>query len=111
MPTLDTTRRGAPALQRSTQVHLVGAVGKRPGLGLRGRSSITAAALIVRNLASKLAYYLELALDSGVQPREIAEIITALAFYGGWPNAISALPVAKDVFEKRPQQRDSASLD
>ena len=42
-----------------------------------------------------------LALDHGVKPGEAAEVITHLAFYVGWPNAMSALPVAKEVFEKR----------
>ena len=41
--------------------------------------------------------------NDGVQPREISEVIAHLAFYAGWPNAFSALPVAKDVFEKRPR--------
>jgi 4-carboxymuconolactone decarboxylase len=104
MPTLYTTKRGAPALQRSPQDPLVADVGKRSGRGLRGRSS-TAAAQIVRYLTSAQPYYLELARDNGVQPREIAEIIMPLACYGGRPYAFSALPVAQDVFEKRPRQR------
>ena len=48
-----------------------------------------------------MPYYLTLALDNGVKPREISEIITHLAFYSGWPNAMSAVAVAKDVFAQR----------
>jgi 4-carboxymuconolactone decarboxylase len=48
-----------------------------------------------------MPYYLNLALDNGVEPREISEIITHLAFYSGWPNAVSAVAVAKDVFAQR----------
>jgi 4-carboxymuconolactone decarboxylase len=42
-------------------------------------------------------------MDNGLKRDEIAETITHLAFYAGWPNAFSALPIAKDVFEKRPK--------
>jgi 4-carboxymuconolactone decarboxylase len=43
------------------------------------------------------------AMDNGLTQEQAAEVITHLAFYVGWPNALSALPVAKDVFEKRPR--------
>jgi len=49
----------------------------------------------------EIALHLNLALDNGVRPREISEMITHLAFFASWPNAFSALPVANDVFEKR----------
>jgi alkylhydroperoxidase/carboxymuconolactone decarboxylase family protein YurZ len=45
-----------------------------------------------------MAYYFNLALDNGVKPREISEIITHLAFYSGWANAMAAVAVAKDAF-------------
>ena len=48
-----------------------------------------------------MPYYFNLALDNGVKPREISEIITHLAFYSGWANAMSAVAVAKDVFANR----------
>jgi len=74
---------------------------KRPVLHPRDRSIVTLAALIARNQTSELAHYLNVALDNGVKPREIAEIITHLAFYSGWANAVSADAIAKDVFQKR----------
>jgi 4-carboxymuconolactone decarboxylase len=48
-----------------------------------------------------MPYHLNLALDNGVKPKEISEIITHLAFYSGWGNALSAVAVAKEIFMKR----------
>ena len=74
---------------------------KRPGLTPRDRSIVTIAALIARNQTIEMPYYFNLALDNGVKPREISEIITHLAFYSGWENAVPAVAVAKDVFVQR----------
>lgn len=92
----------SPALERYTQGLVRGDLWKRPGLSLRDRGIVTLAVLVARNQTVEMPYYINLALDNGVKPREISEIITHLAFYVGWPNAMSALPVAKEVFEKRP---------
>ena len=97
----DDVRVVAPALERYTQGRLLGEVWKRPGLSPRDRGIITLAALIARNQTVEMPYYLNLALDSGVKPREISEIVTHLAFYSGWANAMSAVPAAKDVFAER----------
>ena len=94
-------RMVAPALQRYTHDRLLGEVWKRPGLSLRDRSIVTLAALITRNQAVEMPYYVNLALDHGVKPAEVSEIITHLAFYSGWGNAMSAVAAAKDVFAKR----------
>jgi 4-carboxymuconolactone decarboxylase len=91
----------APALERYTDVTLLGEVWKRPGLSARDRSIVTLAALIARNQTIEMPFYLGLALDNGVKPREISEIITHLAFYAGWANAMSATAAAKDVFAAR----------
>lgn len=91
----------APALDKYTQEHLLGEVWKRPGLSPRDRSIVTLAALIARNQTIALADHLKLALDHGVKPAEISEIITHLAFYAGWANAMAAVAVAKDVFAER----------
>ena len=48
-----------------------------------------------------MPFHLNLALDNGVKPREISEIITHLAFYSGWGNAMSAVSVARDIFAAR----------
>src|SRR5215469_16490962 len=65
------------------------------------RSIVTLAALIARNQTIEMPYYFNLALDNGVKPREISEIITHLAFYSGWDNAMAAAAIAKDVFADR----------
>jgi 4-carboxymuconolactone decarboxylase len=101
MLTPDDVRMVAPALDKYTQGRLLGDVWKRPGLAPRDRSITTVAALIARNQAIEMPYYFKLALDNGVEPREISEIITHLAFYSGWANAMSAVAAAKDVFAER----------
>src|SRR5215475_12547704 len=91
----------APALEKYKQSILVGDLWKRPGLNPRDRSIVTLAALITRNQTAEMSDYLNLALDNGVKPSEISEIITHLAFYAGWGNAMAAIVVAKDVFAAR----------
>ena len=91
----------APALAAYTQDTLLGELWKRPELLPRDRSIVTLAALIARNQTVQMAYYLNLALDNGVKPSEVSEIITHLAFYCGWENAMSAVVVAKAVFLER----------
>jgi 4-carboxymuconolactone decarboxylase len=94
-------RHVAPALEGYTQSILMDDLWKRPGLSPRDRSIITLAALISRNQTTLLPTYLNLALDHGVKPSEISGIITHLAFYSGWGNAISAEEVTKGVFARR----------
>ncbi len=111
-PTPDDVRMVAPALETYTQGRLLGEVWKRPGLSPRDRSIVTLAAQIARNQTIEMPHYLNLALDNGVKPGEISEIITHLAFYSGWANAMSAVAVAKDVFAERkigPDQLPPAS--
>src|SRR5207247_8082209 len=101
MLTLEDARMVAPALEKYTQDRLLGDVWKRPGLAPRDRSIVTLAALIARNQTIEMPYHFALALDNGVKPPESSEIITHLAFYSGWANAMSAVAVAKDVFAAR----------
>jgi 4-carboxymuconolactone decarboxylase len=100
MQTQNDTRTTAPALEKYAQGPLA-ELWKRPELSPRDRSIITVAALIARNQTIEMSYYMNLALDNGVKPREISEIITHLAFYSGWGNAMSAVAVAKNVFAER----------
>jgi len=100
MRTVNDGRTVAPALEKYAQGPLA-ELWRRPELGARDRSIVTIAALKARNQTIEMARYLNLALDKGVKPREISEIITHLAFYSGWTNAMSALDVAKDVFADR----------
>jgi 4-carboxymuconolactone decarboxylase len=75
----------------------------RPGLVPRDRSLVTISSLIASGQVAQLAGHLTIGMNNGLTQTEIAETITHLAFYVGWPNVFSAMPVAKDVFEKRPR--------
>lgn len=99
--TADDVRSVASALERYTQDRLVGEIWKRPGLSPRDRAIVTVAALIARQTTYPMAYYFNVALDSGVKPSELSEIITHLAFYSGWPNAFAAILPASEVFAQR----------
>jgi 4-carboxymuconolactone decarboxylase len=101
MSSLSEIQTVAPALAAYTQGKLMNEVWKRPDLSPRDRSIVTVAALIARNQTRHLAEYITKALDSGVTPSEISEIITHLAFYAGWENAAGASAVAQGVFHER----------
>jgi 4-carboxymuconolactone decarboxylase len=98
--TPDDIRMVAPALEKYAQGALLD-LWKRPGLASRDRSIVAFAALVARNQTIEMPFYLNLALHNGVKPSEISEIITHLAFYSGWGNAMAAVAVAKDVFAVR----------
>jgi 4-carboxymuconolactone decarboxylase len=97
----DKLRSFAPKLIELTDNVLFGDVWERPGLAKRDRSLITVAALIALNRTEQLRGHLERALGNGVTKDEIIEVITHLAFYSGWPTAMSAALLAKDVIETR----------
>ncbi|MDF0544278.1 carboxymuconolactone decarboxylase family protein [Sphingobium sp. H39-3-25] len=89
----------APKLAELTDDVLFGDVWERPGLAKRDRSLITVAALIALNRPEQLRSHIALARRNGVKEEEIVEAITQLAFYSGWPNAITAVGVAREVFK------------
>jgi 4-carboxymuconolactone decarboxylase len=101
MLTQDDVRAVSPALERYARDRLFGDLWNRPALLRRDRSIVTLAALIARNQGNEMPFYLKLALDNGVKPREISEIVTHLAFYVGWANAMTAVAAAKEVFADR----------
>ena len=105
----DDVRAVAPALEKYRDNTVLGEVWKRPGLGARDRSIVTLAALVARNQTAEMADYLNRALDNGVKPAEISELITHLAFYSGWGNAMAATTIAKDVFAQRKIAADQLS--
>jgi 4-carboxymuconolactone decarboxylase len=63
---------------------------------------VTVSALVALGAFPQLTYHLNRAMDNGLTQAQASEVITHLAFYAGWPYAVSAVAVAKDVFEKRP---------
>jgi 4-carboxymuconolactone decarboxylase len=93
----------APGLVQYTTDVLFRDLWLRPGLAPRDRSLVTVSALIATGQVAQMPYHLNRAMDNGLTKTQAGEVITHLAFYVGWPNAFSALPVAKDVFEKRPK--------
>jgi 4-carboxymuconolactone decarboxylase len=78
---------------------LFGDVWERKELTPRDRSLITVAALITGGNSEQLPFHLNKAKENGLTETELKEVITHLAFYAGWPKAMSALTVAKQVFE------------
>jgi 4-carboxymuconolactone decarboxylase len=88
-----------PKLAELTDNVLFGDVWQRPGLSKRDRSLITVAALIALNRPEQLRAHLQLARANGVTKDEVVEIITHLAFYTGWPNAVNAVAIAREVFK------------
>ena len=88
----------APALAEYTDEILFGEVWKRPGLSPRDRSLITVATLVALYRTNELPFHLKRALENGVTREELAELITHLAFYAGWPTASSAVTIARKVF-------------
>lgn len=114
LPIRDDVRAVSPALERYEQGTILGSLWRRPDLSPRDRSIVTLSALIARNQAAELPRYLVLALDSGLKPGEISGLITHLAFYAGWGNAMSAVTAAKEVFAARgigPDQLPAAQPD
>jgi len=91
----------SPALGRYAEEDVIGNLWQRPQLSRRDRSIVTVAVLIARSQAVDLKHHLGVALDNGVTPTEVSEIITHLAFYSGWSNALFAIVATKDVFKDR----------
>ncbi|HYK01024.1 MAG TPA: carboxymuconolactone decarboxylase family protein [Thermoanaerobaculia bacterium] len=91
----------APKLGELTDEVLFGDVWARPQLSPRDRSLVTVSALIAMNRPDQLRSHLSRARDNGVTEQELAETMTHLAFYAGWPNALTAVTVAREVFEKK----------
>ena len=94
-------RAVVPKLMDLTENVLFGDVWERPGLSKRDRSLITVAALVALYRPEQLRGHLDRALSNGVTKDEISELITHLAFYSGWPTAVSAAALAKSVFEEQ----------
>jgi 4-carboxymuconolactone decarboxylase len=90
----------APKLVELTDQVLFDDVWERKELSKRDRSLITVAALIALNRPDQLRFHLGYAVQNGVTKEELIEEITHLAFYAGWPSAMTAITIAKDIFSK-----------
>jgi 4-carboxymuconolactone decarboxylase len=91
----------APKLVQLTDEVLFGDIWEREELSKRDRSLVTVAALVALNRPEQLKFHLGRAVENGVKKQELIELITHLAFYAGWPCAMSAMAVAKDLFPAR----------
>jgi 4-carboxymuconolactone decarboxylase len=90
----------APKLVQLTDHVLFEDVWERKELSKRDRSLITVAALLALNRPDQLRFHLGRAIENGVEEQELIEAITHLAFYAGWPSAMSAMTIAKELFSK-----------
>ncbi|NTJ66491.1 carboxymuconolactone decarboxylase family protein [Agrobacterium rhizogenes] len=88
----------APKLAELTDDVLYKDIWERPGLSKRDRSLVTISALIALNRPDQLKSHIRLGLQNGLTKDEIVETITHMAFYSGWPSAVSAVAIAKEVF-------------
>ncbi len=88
----------APALVGFTDDVLFGKVWERTELSPKERSLVTVAALVTGGNPEQLEFHLGFARDNGATEEELIEAITHLAFYAGWPKAMSAMAVAKRIF-------------
>ena len=96
-PTTEQIRAYAPKLMELTDDVLFGDVWERPGLSKRDRSLITVAALVAQYRTGELPFHIARARENGISKDELAEVFTHLAFYAGWPNAITAVRTAIEV--------------
>lgn len=92
----------APKLAQLTDDVLYGDVWQRPGLSPRDRSLATVSALIALNRPDQLRSHLTLARRNGLTESELSEALTHLAFYAGWPSAVTAAGIAREVFASTP---------
>jgi 4-carboxymuconolactone decarboxylase len=94
----------APKLVGITEEVLFGDVWERPQLSKRDRSLITCAALVATGKTEQLDFHIPNAIKNGVTQEEVVEMITHLAFYAGWPSAMSAMNRAKALFAKKEER-------
>ena len=95
----------APKLVELTDEVLFGDVWLRPELSPRDRSLITVAALVANYRLEQLPGHLRRALANGLTREELAEAITHLAFYAGWPSAMSAITALKTIVEEDKEEK------
>jgi 4-carboxymuconolactone decarboxylase len=98
----DRVRNTVPKMIELTETVLFGDVWERKELSKRDRSLVTIAVLTATYRPEQLKGHLQRALDNGVTKSEISEMITHVAFYAGWPAAMSAANIAREIFEANP---------
>lgn len=94
----DRVRATVPKLIETTEKVLYGDVWERPELSKRDRSLVTCAVLVATYRPEQLKGHIARALANGVSKEELSEMITHVAFYAGWPAAMTAANIAREVF-------------
>lgn len=94
---LEAVKAVAPDLASLTETLLLGDIWKRDGLAVRDRSLISLSSIITAGRWEMLAEHFALARRNGLSDREISELLMHIAFYAGWPSALTAARVASDV--------------
>ena len=89
----------APKLAELSANVLFGDVWERPGLSKRDRSLITVAALVATYRPGQMPFHMKRAVENGVTKEELVELVTHLAFYAGWPSAVSAAEILGTILE------------
>jgi len=87
----ETLAQVAPKLSELTADVLFNDIWQRQELSRRERSLITLATLTALGRNGQLPWHINFALSNGLERKEIVEVFTHLAFYAGWPAAVSAL--------------------
>jgi 4-carboxymuconolactone decarboxylase len=100
LATRDAVRGVIPRVIELSETLLYGDIWERPGLSKRDRSLITVAGLIAMYRGDQLKGHIQRALQNGVTREEIGEIITHMALYSGWPTAMTAGQIARQVFDE-----------
>ena len=100
-PARESLRQFAPKLIDLTENVLFGDLWERPQLSKRDRSLITCAALIATGKTEQMTFHFPNAIRNGVTQEELVELITHLAFYAGWPSAMSAAARAKELLTNK----------
>lgn len=103
--TLEDVRGVAPALAHYTETAIIGDLWARSGLSARDRSLVTVSALVAGERTIGFAHYFTRALDSGVTPGELSELITHVAFYAGWSTAFNAVAIPVVALTRRLPRR------
>lgn len=94
----------APKLAEVTDKILFGDIWRDPALPPRDRSLVTITTLIALYRINELPFHIGYGLKNGLTKEEIVGTITHLAFYAGWPAAVTALQIASKVFEEELKQ-------
>ena len=99
--TLDDLKAVAPEFEQLTQDFLFGNIWKRPGLSQRDKSLITVTCLVALNRIEEVDIHLKKAFENGLTKEELVAAITHIAFYAGWPTAVSGFSHLKKVIDQQ----------